>query len=124
MTDLDYIFDSHNADYIEGLYQEFLEHPDALPDHWRSYFEQLRKESDGNGRAKVRGKSTKRAATAPTPPPASPDRQVDLARLQDRVDQLIRGYRVRGHLVAKLDPLGLPRPERPELALKAYRLSE
>ena len=39
----------------------------------------------------------------------------DLAVLQDRVDQLIRAYRVRGHMVANVDPLGRPRPQLPEL---------
>ena len=34
---------------------------------------------------------------------------------QDRVDQLIRAYRVRGHLLADLDPLGLPKEVYPEL---------
>ena len=29
---------------------------------------------------------------------------------QDQVDALVRAYRVRGHMIAKIDPLGLPRP--------------
>ncbi len=33
----------------------------------------------------------------------------DSSTRQDRVDQLIRAYRVRGHLMAQLDPLGLPK---------------
>ena len=37
--------------------------------------------------------------------------QWHIAVLQDRVDQLVRAYRVRGHLVAQIDPLGLPRPD-------------
>ncbi len=48
----------------------------------------------------------------------------NLAILQDRVDQLIRAYRVRGHLVANLDPLGLPRPELPELDPRTYHFTE
>jgi 2-oxoglutarate dehydrogenase E1 component len=35
--------------------------------------------------------------------------------LQERVDQLIRNYRVRGHVSAKLDPLGRFNPPPPEL---------
>ena len=31
------------------------------------------------------------------------------AVLQERIDQLIRNYRVRGHMAAQLDPLGIPR---------------
>ncbi len=47
-----------------------------------------------------------------------------LARMQDRIDQLVREYRVRGHLIAQLDPLGLARPTHPELNPEAYGLSE
>ena len=43
---------------------------------------------------------------------------------QDRVNQLIHAYRVRGHLLAHLDPLGQPRPKIPELELEHWGLSE
>ncbi len=43
-----------------------------------------------------------------------------VAELQDRVDQLIRGFRVRGHLEAKIDPLGIPRMQNRELDPLAY----
>ena len=33
----------------------------------------------------------------------------NIAARQDRVDQLVRKFRVRGHRFADLDPLGLPR---------------
>ncbi|HYO96098.1 MAG TPA: 2-oxoglutarate dehydrogenase E1 component [Polyangiaceae bacterium] len=42
---------------------------------------------------------------------------------QDRVDALVRAYRVRGHMMAKIDPLGLPRPSQPELDPEFYELS-
>ena len=44
--------------------------------------------------------------------------QLDIERmtsLQHRVDMLIRNYRVRGHIMASLDPLGQPNPQPPEL---------
>ncbi len=43
---------------------------------------------------------------------------------QDKVNQLIHAHRVRGHLLAKLDPLGQPRGSNPELELEHYGLSE
>ncbi len=49
---------------------------------------------------------------------------IEVALLQDRVDQLVRAYRVRGHLVAAVDPLGLPRPELPELDPKSYGFTD
>ena len=45
-------------------------------------------------------------------------------RLQETVDLLIRNYRVRGHLIAKVDPLGIPRPMPPELEPKFWGLTE
>jgi 2-oxoglutarate dehydrogenase E1 component len=48
----------------------------------------------------------------------------DLAILQDRVDQLIRAYRVRGHMVANVDPLARPRPQLPELEPRTYHFTE
>ena len=47
-----------------------------------------------------------------------------VVQLQDRVDQLIRGYRVRGHLEANIDPLGTPRKTNSELSLDYYGLSK
>ena len=46
------------------------------------------------------------------------------AILQERVDQLIRNYRVRGHMAAQIDPLGIPRAKPPELDLEYYGLAE
>ena len=46
-----------------------------------------------------------------------------LARMQERVDQLVREYRVRGHLAAKVDPLGFARKTLPELEPAAYGLT-
>ena len=48
----------------------------------------------------------------------------DMAVRQDRVDQLVRAFRVRGHMIAKVDPLGLPRPHYEELDPEYYGLSQ
>ncbi|MCO4763594.1 MAG: 2-oxoglutarate dehydrogenase E1 component [Myxococcales bacterium] len=43
---------------------------------------------------------------------------------QERVDHLIRAYRVRGHRIAELDPLGRGRDHHPELELAFHGLRE
>ncbi len=43
---------------------------------------------------------------------------------QERVDQLVRAYRVRGHTIAELDPLGRRPKSHPELELEFYGLSD
>ncbi len=60
----------------------------------------------------------------PLPLPATTSAEERLAFLQDRVDQLVRAYRVRGHLMAEIDPLGRPRPGLPELDPDFYHLTE
>jgi len=44
--------------------------------------------------------------------------------LQEAVAELINAYRIRGHLFANLDPLGLLRPPPPELELSHFGLDE
>ena len=43
---------------------------------------------------------------------------------QERVDQLVRAYRVRGHAIAELDPLGRRPKSHPELELEFYGLTD
>jgi 2-oxoglutarate dehydrogenase E1 component len=60
----------------------------------------------------------------PLPVAVSSHGEDRVAFLQDRVDQLVRAYRVRGHLMAEIDPLGRPRPGLPELDPHFYHLTE
>ena len=88
--------------FVEDLYSDYLRNPDSVPLDWRRYFEGL---SDGRRRqaaARI-GPTSRRPASsarpardAPTAPTSA--RMPNCASLQDRVDQLIRNYRVRGHM--------------------------
>ncbi|WP_149499270.1 2-oxoglutarate dehydrogenase E1 component [Roseiconus lacunae] len=69
------------------------------------------------------GASIARAAKGSTGDQAT-DQALWMSRMQDRVNQLVREYRVRGHLRAQLDPLGIDRAAPPELSPKRYGLSE
>jgi 2-oxoglutarate dehydrogenase E1 component len=86
-------------------------------------------DSSSNGRngASNNGSVTGSSVNAPAggrpeAAPADGEDHITVAQLQDRVDQLIRGYRVRGHLEARIDPLGRPREENSELSLESYGL--
>ncbi len=113
--------DRANLSFLEELYETYLIDPLQLNDDWRHYFQGF------NGRAE--------ASNAPVPE-AKPacggadvnksagfiasrcsicGRQEQMAALQQRVDKLIRNYRVRGHRVANVDPLGMPVTPLPEL---------
>ena len=78
----------------------------------------------GNGQA---GKPDVRPEEAAAPPAVNGNHNRELhhqGRLQESVDLLIRNYRVRGHLIAKVDPLGIPRPMPAELEPEFWGLSE
>jgi 2-oxoglutarate dehydrogenase E1 component len=83
---------------------------------------------NGNGSTYANG-ATARAATdnngaAVHIPVSSAPGASEMAVRQDRVDQLVRAFRVRGHMISKVDPLGLPRPHYEELDPEYYGLTQ
>jgi len=115
----------YNLDYIDDLYVQYVRDPSSVSEGWRQYFEQflvLNRPSAASAPPQ-RGSSTTGPAEAACDPSAM-DQAIWLSRIQDRVNNLVREYRVRGHLIANLDPLGLQRSESPELSPEIYGLSE
>jgi 2-oxoglutarate dehydrogenase E1 component len=117
---------SWNLPFVEELYAEFARDPASIAPEWRRYFAGLK-----NGDPAVSpppAPSLQAAGLSDSRPPASLLEQKaeagKIIALQNRVIQLVRNYRVRGHNIAALDPLGLPRPMPPELELSFYGFSE
>jgi 2-oxoglutarate dehydrogenase E1 component len=130
-------FDTLSLPFVEQLYTDFLRDPDSVPPDFREYFRSLAQDNDfsrrpalgpsftptgvfgnqrANGQVKANGQTNGNgAALAASGVP-------EVAVRQDAVDALIRAYRVRGHMIARIDPLGLPRPNWPELDPAFYGL--
>lgn len=104
-----------NGTFIEELYQLYLENPESVDQSWKDYFSGLPATKsavpsaswaphtpaivgyiDPETLAKIKAE---KAAAKSTKPDASSD--------SVRAHMLIRAYRVRGHLLADLDPLGI-----------------
>ena len=101
-----------SLEYLERLYAEYVEHPTQVPPEWRRYFDEL---GAGNGQpTRVRLFPSIRPASIFHPPAdgaaARALQDLQTANRQERVDQLIRDYRVRGHMIAQVDPLARPGP--------------
>ncbi len=139
-----------NAVFIAELYARYLEDPASVDPSWVRFFRDLADEGVAVSRdfkgtqwgprdLKVIGavdpeaaaakpadkgaKGGKPAAAAVTPAAAAPSRQAILDSI--RALMLIRVYRVRGHLMADLDPLGLSHREpHPELDYRSYGFTE
>src|SRR5438093_11020893 len=109
-----------NLTFIEGLYEDYLRDPASVPPDWQQYFAEF---GDGELRfPKPRLGPSFRPFSIFNPPSRAEGHGSALAgeppqsaALQDRVYLLIRLYRVRGHRIAQVDPLGLPQPVPPEL---------
>src|SRR5580698_8710964 len=115
-----------NADYLEGLYEQYLADPGAVPAQWRSYFDGLgpRPASERAHGPVIAGIAAR--ASQPAAPAASADGSSGAnGAKQAAVSRLIQIWSNRGHLIAKLDPLGLMKRERPKvLELNYFGLDE
>ena len=117
-----------NLEFVESLYAAYVSDPASVDAEWRAYFSDLAAPGKVQLGPSFRPASIfhgpPSAGPAPTPSTAPlPAAGPDVATLQDKVDQLIRAYRVRGHMIANLDPLGLPRPGHAELEIGRYGLT-
>jgi 2-oxoglutarate dehydrogenase E1 component len=127
-----------NAAYLADLYARWAEKPDSVDPTMAELFAALNDEArsvltDATGASwapRIRGHfGPDPEAPAPAkggkPAPAEPEttRRAVLDSL--RALMLIRSYRVRGHLEAQLDPLGLTKPKpHPELDPKTYGFTD
>src|SRR5580658_5563237 len=113
-----------NLPFIEQLYAEYARDPASLTPEWRQYFENLK---NGEPPASLGPSFRPPGLFRARPGPPSATEAFDefkIAALQHRVYRLVRHYRVRGHNIAALDPLGLPRPVPPELELDFFGFAE
>ncbi|CBA16165.1 2-oxoglutarate dehydrogenase E1 component [Xanthomonas albilineans] len=110
-----------NAAYIEDLYEQYLVSPDSIDPKWKTYFDgfQGRDAGDVPHSAVIAhiASAARQAGNSGTGP--SGDER------ERHVGRLITAYRSRGHLGARLDPLGLTPPiNPPDLGLPFHSLSE
>jgi 2-oxoglutarate dehydrogenase E1 component len=129
-----------NSAFIAELYEHYLSDPNGIDQSWRSFFDEL-KDDAVSVLTEVKGPSWQKSAkriigsgdVAPAPakkangaaPAVSEEAMKQASADSIRALQLIRSYRVRGHLEANLDPLGLQKPEpHPELHPDNHGFSE
>ncbi|MBO9450952.1 2-oxoglutarate dehydrogenase E1 component [Tropicibacter sp. R16_0] len=146
----------HNAEYLEQLYAQYANDPNAVDAAWAEFFRQMG-DTELDVKAEAAGPSWARPDWPPMPDgevmgaltgewPAG-DAQAAGKKIKDKAasagvevsdDQIkravldsiralmiIRAYRIRGHLVADLDPLGMRAgTPHPELDPKTYGFTD
>ncbi|MEQ8655133.1 MAG: 2-oxoglutarate dehydrogenase E1 component [Kiloniellales bacterium] len=119
--------DTAKASALADLYRRFLEGSDIDPG-WKTVFDEMTSEARGvmdhligrdNDAAAQAGAGLQSTASA------LGSNVESAAKDSIRALMLIRSYRVRGHLQANLDPLGLqPKPPHPELDYRTYGFTD
>jgi 2-oxoglutarate dehydrogenase E1 component len=112
-----------NAAFLDALYEQYLRDPASVEENWRRYFESLpgpkgaeRPQGPIEAALAERARQPRAAATASAGGGGVNAKQAAVSRL-------IQVWINRGHLVAKLDPLGLmQRPRPPVLDLEYFGL--
>ena len=140
-----------NSSYIEQMYEKYCNDPNAIPNSWREYFEGLgeniqivkkdiskaswepqniksNSEIDPDIYEKFIPKNISYAVEQKIKkekPNISSDEIEQSTKDSVRAIMMIRAYRIRGHLNADLDPLGLIEKENtPELLPETYGFSQ
>ena len=132
MDDVHKLPNSASLAYAEELYLTYLRDPEAVPVAWRDYFNGLDAHPDAERMALAprfhRGHlfdpPGRRVPAASAPVAATSDGRISDTELHQRLNRLVRNFRVRGHRAADLNPLGGERPEVPEIAPTFYGLGE
>src|ERR1700730_871050 len=124
MKDFSFITNSHPS-YIEGLYQDFVKNPDAVDPEFRKFFEGFDfavtqgRSGPLNGTNGTASGTTTASANGTTTASANGTYTSNRMTTTDGVDwkkelgayRLILGYRNKGHLIAKTNPIR-PRKDR------------
>ena len=123
----------NNSEFINEFYADYLSDPKSLPESWRHFFDGLSDEqkliyNDLKGPSwSPERKNKKIILDQQNNDKEEKIENIDLELVQQstkdsvRAIMLIRAYRIRGHLIASLDPLSLlEKEEHPELKPETY----
>jgi 2-oxoglutarate dehydrogenase E1 component len=119
----------NNSDFIEQFYSDYLSNPEKLPEGWREFFDGLKDSQDIISKSLI-GPSwspekkiitIKKEKNYDLAEEKKPILTEQTAKDSVRAIMIIRAYRIRGHLIANLDPLGIQqREEHTELKPETY----
>ena len=101
-----------HAGFIADIYDQYLINPDAVEPSWRSFFQGY---DFANEKYSLTDETTKNKSYVEVP---------ENVLKEFKVIDLINGYRTRGHLFTKTNPVRARRQYSPTLAIENFGLSE
>ncbi len=121
----------NNSEFINEFYADYISDPDSLPEGWKKFFDGLSDDEkliydNINGPSWSREKKIRKFSQKPDENKED-ESKLNLSSIKQaskdsvRAIMLIRAYRIRGHLIATLDPLSIQKKEEhPELKAENY----
>ena len=121
----------NNSEFINEFYADYISDPDSLPEGWKIFFDGLSDDEkliydNINGPSWSREKKIRKFSHKPDENKED-ESKLNLSSIKQaskdsvRAIMLIRAYRIRGHLIATLDPLSIQKKEEhPELKAENY----
>jgi 2-oxoglutarate dehydrogenase E1 component len=120
-----------NSEFINEFYADYISDPSLLPESWRNFFDGLSdnekliydniKGPSWSPEKKVKKLKFKKNEQAEKNDEINSDTIKQASKDSVRAIMLIRAYRIRGHLIANLDPLSIQKQEEhPELKPETY----
>jgi 2-oxoglutarate dehydrogenase E1 component len=120
----DHVPSGLSASFLENVHAEYMADPSSLPDDWHQFLRTMGDE--GQALAPLAASFHPRSIFHRSLPVSASQGFTQQAFQQDRVDQMVRAYRVRGHMMARLSPLSSQNPKEypPELDPAFYGFTE
>jgi 2-oxoglutarate dehydrogenase E1 component len=119
MKDFSYITSSH-PEFIENLYRDFVKDPDSVDPELKKFFEGF-DFAIGNSKVSANGNGASVASAAVPPAPATDGLNW---RKELGAYRMILGYRNKGHLIAKTNPIRERKDRDANLTLSFFNLTE
>ncbi len=127
-----------NSEFINEFYSDYLTNPNSLPEGWKKFFDGLSEDEklilkDLNGPSWSPEKKINKISNSILNVNDNREKKSDIelgsikqaTKDSVRAIMLIRAYRIRGHLIANLDPLSIQKKEEhPELKPETYGFSK
>ena len=105
----------NNSEFINEFYADYLSDPKSIPESWRNFFEGLSDEqkliyNDLQGPSwspERKNKKNNFYKKIDVEKDQTFENDLEVTNESVKAIALIRAYRIRGHLIANLDPLGM-----------------
>ena len=128
----------NNSEFINEFYADYISDPDSLPESWRKFFDGLSDDdkliyenlkgpswSPEKKFKKISRVNKSEGSNKELFNDTNFDSIKQATKDSVRAIMLIRAYRIRGHLIANLDPLAIQKKdEHPELKPESYGFSK